>query len=285
LVAWHHDLAWIVPRYREEMHPGWPWDLLREDWDGARIRHVAVSERRRAELASLFGLSAGDIYVIPSGLDVQRFFKLEAETVEIAGRLRLVEADLILLLPVRITRRKNIELAIRVAAALRASYPRVALVVTGPPGPHNPKNRIYLEELKALRRELGLEPGSGEAASGVHFLADMVSDSLPDEVISDFYRLADALILPSLEEGFGIPIIEAGLSGLPIFASDLPVLRELAGKNAYYFSPDGDPTTIAATVAETLSGLPEVTLKAKVRQDYTWDGIYTRKIAPLLGGL
>ena len=285
LIAWHHDLAWVVPRYSGELHGGWPWDLLRENWANARIRHVTVSERRQAELAGLFGLDLAEIGVIPSGLDLQRFFKLEAETVKLVGRLRLVEADLLLLLPVRITRRKNIELALKVTAVLRESYPQTALIVTGPPGPHNPKNVLYLEELRALRGELGLDPDPAKSASGVHFLAEIVPHYLSDAVISDFYRLADALIFPSLEEGFGIPMIEAGLSGLPIFASDLPVLRELADEGAYFFAPDGDPATIAKQVADTLGSLPGVSLKAKVRQEYSWEGVFTRKISPLLSGL
>ena len=31
LILWHHDLAWTTPRYRHEMHPGYPWDLIRSD--------------------------------------------------------------------------------------------------------------------------------------------------------------------------------------------------------------------------------------------------------------
>ena len=31
-ILWHHDLAWTTPRYRDELHDGYPWDLLRTDW-------------------------------------------------------------------------------------------------------------------------------------------------------------------------------------------------------------------------------------------------------------
>ena len=50
VILWHHDLAWTTPRYRAELHDGYPWDLLRTDW-GAR--HVVVSELRQRELAEL----------------------------------------------------------------------------------------------------------------------------------------------------------------------------------------------------------------------------------------
>src|SRR5207247_11073061 len=63
--------------------------------------------------------------------------------------LELFEADPLLLLPVRMTRRKRIELAIDALAELRRTHPRAALVVTGGPGAHNPTNVTYERELAA----------------------------------------------------------------------------------------------------------------------------------------
>jgi glycosyltransferase involved in cell wall biosynthesis len=102
-------------------------------------------------------------------------------------------------------------------------------------------------------------------------------------VISDFYHLADALFLPSREEGFGIPVLEAGLAGLPIFCSDIPPLRDLGGSNATYFSPDADPTELADTMAECLAAHPVFRMRTEVRREYTWERIYSGQIAPLLG--
>jgi glycosyltransferase involved in cell wall biosynthesis len=142
----------------------------------------------------------------------------------------------------------------------------------------------YLQELIDLCRTLDLRPGHSDTGlrPAVYLLAELVPNHLPDAMISDLYRLADALILPSREEGFGIPVIEAGLSGLPIFSADLPILRELAGDLAYYFSPDGDPGMISGMIAETLKQLPAARMKVKIRREYSWDGVYDRKIGPLL---
>ena len=140
----------------------------------------------------------------------------------------LLAASPLLLLQVRITERKNIELAIQTLAVLRSQFPAAKLVVTGPLGPHNPANTAYFQKLTALRSGLDLE-------SAVVFLVEHSSEYLPDAVIADFYRLADALFLPSREEGFGIPLLEAGLAGLPVFCADIPALRELGGDNAAYF--------------------------------------------------
>jgi glycosyltransferase involved in cell wall biosynthesis len=273
LICWHHDLAWTTPRYRAELHAGYPWDLLRTDWPGAT--QVVVSELRRRELASLLNIPDVRIQVIPNGLDAGRFLKLEPQTAEFVQRLDLLAAKPLLLLPVRITRRKNIELALRALAALREEFHQAVLVVTGPLGPHNPANREYLAELVALRDRLGL---SGAA----HFLAELAEGFLPDEVITDFYRLADGLFMPSREEGFGIPILEAGLAGLPVFCADIPPLRALGGASAAYFSPDADPGQVARQIAGYFSTDPVFELRARVRGAYTWEKVYAQQIEPLL---
>jgi mannosylglucosylglycerate synthase len=275
LIAWHHDLAWLMAQYRPELHDGWPWELIGREWPGVRRQHVAVSHLRQREVSQLFGLAPESVTVVPSGLEVATFLKLEDQTAQLVQQLHLLAAAPLLLLPVRITRRKNIELALQVLAALRASLPKAALVVTGPPGPHNPANLDYFAELKVLRDTLNLN-------SAVHFLAEGAADGLPDVVIADLFRLADALFLPSREEGFGIPLLEAGLTGLPIFCSDIPSLREIAGEQATYFSPAGEPAAIAQVIAHRLAADPVFQLRQRVRREYTWEGIYAHRIKPLL---
>jgi len=273
LILWHHDLAWTTPRYRPELYERYPWDILRSDWPGAT--QVVISESRRTELAALIGAPMGRIRVIPNGLDITQFLKLEAQTLQIVDKLDLLAAAPLLLLPVRITPRKNIELALGVLAALRAELPLAQLVVTGPLGPHNPANTLYFEKIRHIRAELGL----GRAA---HFLAEYTQEYLPDSVIADFYRLADVLLLPSREEGFGIPVLEAGLAGIPIFCADIPSLRELGGKEVSYFSPDGDPAQVARVIAQVLARDNRSSLRRRVRQEYTWGKIFQAHIAPLL---
>lgn len=273
LILWHHDLAWTSSRYQAELHPGYPWDLLRTAWPGAT--QVVVSELRRKELAGLTGLPVDRIQIIPNGLDLDQFLKFETQTHNIIKRLNLLESHPLLLLPVRLTQRKNIELALRVLGALKATMPQAALVITGPPGPHNPANAAYLESLVALRTELGLD-------GAVHFLAEYSRDYLPEAVIFDFYRLADALILPSREEGFGIPLLEAGLARLPIFCADILPLRALADGYASFFSPDADPEQVAEMIYQRLSEDGIFAFQMHVRMQFTWERIYQQQIAPLL---
>jgi glycosyltransferase involved in cell wall biosynthesis len=270
-ILWHHDLAWTTPRYRAELRR-LSVDLLRTDW-GAR--HVVVSELRQRELAGLMHIPIESIAVVPNGIDRAAFFKFNPITLALLQQIDLTHAAPTLLLPVRLTPRKNIELALRTLAALRREMPAAILIVTGPLGAHNPANAAYFEKLKNLRAELNL---SGAAI----FLAELHEHYLPDDVIADFYRLADALFLPSREEGFGIPIIEAAFSKMPVFCTDIAPLRALGHSEATYFSPDDDPAYVARIIADRLRQDSTYRFAARVRRSFSWESIYHDHIAPLL---
>ena len=273
LILWHHDLAWTTPRYRHEMHDGYPWDLLRTDWGS--VTHVVISELRRQELGKLLGIGPASIRVIPNGVDVNTFFKLEAQTIRLVEQLRLLDANPLFLLPVRLTPRKNIELALHVLAELRNEFPQAMLLVTGPEGPHNPANAAYRKKLLALRDELCLQ-------GAAHFLADLTSEFMPDAVIADCFRLADALIFPSREEGFGIPIIEAAFSSMPVFCASIPVLNELGGADISYFDPDDEPVTIARQISARLQSEATSRWSRRAKHTYSWDSIFALHISPLI---
>jgi glycosyltransferase involved in cell wall biosynthesis len=273
LILWHHDLAWKAPRYLPELHSGHPWDLLRIDWPGAV--QVTISASRQQELSDLAEIPLENIHVIPNGILAEDFLKLEEKTIGFISSLDLWQAAPILLVPVRITRRKNLELALTTLARLRDVFPNAVMIVTGPVGAHNPENIVYFRELLALRGRLGLD-------ASAFFLAELSDSFLPDSVIADFYRLADALFLPSREEGFGIPVLEAGLTHSPVFCADLPALRELGEENVTYFSSEDEPGHVASLIAGRLRDDPVFQLAEKVRREFNWDRIYRDRIGPLL---
>jgi len=273
LILWHHDLAWTTPRYRDELYDGYPWDLLRTNWSG--VTQVVVSELRRKELSKLINITNGSIKVIPNGVDINAFFKFEQETTEFIEKLNLLNADPLFLLPVRLTPRKNIELALQIMAEVKKDFPNTMLLVTGPEGPHNPKNKAYKHKLLYMRDDLNLQ-------GVVHFLAEVTDKFMPDAVIADFYRIADALLFPSREEGFGIPIIEAAFSKVPVFCADIPVLRELAMENVTYFDPDANPVEVAKQVKVRLEANLTSRWGRRAKHGYTWDQIFSQHIKPLL---
>ena len=74
---------------------------------------------------------------------------------------------------------------------------------------------------------------------------------LPQAELRALTAGAAALVLPSRYEGFGLPALEALACGVPVVASDIPVLREVTGGLAQYV-PVGDVEALAATLRITL---------------------------------
>ena len=188
--------------------------------------------------------------------------------------------DLILLMPVRVTSAKNIEFALRVVAALKQlkCYPK--LVLTGPPDPHDSNSMAYFQSLISLRRKLGVE-------NEMHFVYKSGPQSdkgyiIDQRVVSDLYRVADVMFMPSHREGFGMPVLEAGLVGLPVIATDVPAISEMDFEKAFIFSHDIEPQQLAQQILERMDASPEHHLRVKVRQNFTWKAIFERDILPLL---
>lgn len=275
LVAWQHDLAQTSARYGRQLHRGLPWDLLRTPWP--RTTYVAVSEARRAEQAGLPAFVDVAVRVVPNGVDLPRLLGIHPATMRILDALGLPGPGRgpILLVPVRITPRKNLELAIGVVADLRRSGEDARLIVTGPADPHASGPDAGVDRLRALAIALGAGPA-------VHFLAVDRGRRTPPRVVADLYRIADALLLPSHDEGFGLPVLEAAACRLPVFCADISTLRELAGEGATYFDPAADPAAVAGLVRERLAADGVGRLAMRVRREYGWPAIYAARIEPLL---
>ena len=277
LVAWCHDLSWTNPLYTPIMRERPPWSLLKARLPGAR--YVVVSEDRRRELLALW-VGGDDPVVVPAGIDRTAKLRLRAATVALARQLQLDAARPFMLLPARITKRKNVEYAIRVTRALRDLGRRPLLLVTGPPGPHNVRSVDYVDELQAERAAL-------DVREEVVFLYEQCRPGgqrwqATDAMMDDLYQLADLLLFPSAQEGFGIPLLEAGLVRLPVFCSDIPPFREIAGADAHLFRLDEPPTAVAERIARFLDTDPAARLRRRVLDAFTWERVFAERIAPLL---
>ena len=267
-ISWTHDLGWTDAQYDGELHPGEPWDRFRKPI--RNVRYVAVSGERRDELCELIGLRPGKVSVVTNGVDVPALLGLSPAGARLAERLGLYDADPLLLLPARLTRRKRIEAAIAALASLRAGGSQAALVVTGSPGAHNLGNRRYLAELRH----------QAAGVNGAHLLYALgIRPSY--RVVADLYALADVLVLPTGNEGFGIPIVEAGLHRLPIVCTDLPALRGLAGDDATYLRPDADGPEIARAILDRLAADPEARLRSRAKR-LAWPRVLRERVVPVI---
>ena len=277
-IAWCHDFTWTSAHSRSKVFPGFPWDLLRTP--RTDIQYVTISRFRQRELAGLFNCPVDDIEVIYNGVEPRELLGISQAGLALIERLGLWQADLILLMPVRVTQAKNIELAIRLASVLTGRGIRPKLILTGPPDPHDRDNMVYFQDLLALRRELGVEHEmcfvyESGTVDGQSMIVDM-------RIVGDLYRVSDALFMPSHREGFGMPVLEAGLVGLPVFCSAIPAADELAGDEVTAFPSEADAKDIAALIMDRMENDPTWRLRRRVRQGLTWQSIFEQKILPLL---
>jgi mannosylglucosylglycerate synthase len=277
IISWVHDLSWVNPLYRPLMQDREPWDLLRRPYP--QITSIFVSGQRLDEWRELTGVEIDANRVIPNGIDPAALFKLGPVAKELAARFGLTGTDVVLLAPVRITRRKNLGWAIEAAAAVRASGRSVQLLITGPPGPHNPRALEYVHELKALTERLGL-------AESVRFLFEQASTTtegyaIDAATLSDLYMLSDVVTLPSASEGFGLPLAEAAVFRVPVVCTDLPAFREVAPEGATFVPLSDGPAAFAAAVVKAIDS-PAAQLRRDVIKTFSWDRIVAERLEPLL---
>jgi len=277
LISWVHDISWLNPIYRPWLHQGEPWDLLRRQHP--RISSIFVSAQRLTEWNQLTGATAGPDEVIPNGIDPIALLGLGSTATQLVDRYGLLNTDVVLLAPVRITKRKNLEWAIEAAAGVQASGRSVQLLITGPPGPHNPRSHEYVAELKRLTERFGLQ-------HSVQFLfeegtADPGGYAIDSATLSDLYMLSDVVVLPSGSEGFGLPLAEAAIFRVPVVCTDLPAFREVAPDGAIFVPmTEGSPGFTAAVLSAIES--PPARLRRQVMHALSWDRIITERIEPLL---
>lgn len=277
IISWVHDISWRNPIYRPWMHDGEPWDLLRRHHPN--ITSIFVSTQRLEEWSELTGATLDASRVIPNGIDPAALLKLGSRARELVARFGLLSADIVMLAPVRITRRKNLEWAIDAAAGVLASGRSVRLLITGPPGPHNPRALEYVVELRERRERLGLE-------QSVHFLFEESTGPTGDYAIdaatlSDLYMLSDVVILPSASEGFGLPLAEAAVFRVPVVCTDLPAFREMAPEGPTYVPASAGSPAFTAAVIRAIDASP-ARLRRQVLGALAWDRIIHERIEPLL---
>jgi glycosyltransferase involved in cell wall biosynthesis len=142
---------------------------------------------------------------------------------------------------------KNQEVLVRAAQLLDAD---VVIALIGHAEP-------YEATLRALADELGV-------ADRIRFV-----DYLSAADLEGMWSLAGAAAFPTLGEGFGIPLIEAMARGLPVAASDIPVLREVGGELPHYFDPHR-PDDAARAIRDALADRDAARLGPAHAARFTW---------------
>jgi alpha-1,3-rhamnosyl/mannosyltransferase len=187
-------------------------------------RVIAISEAAKTDIVNVIGLKREKVDVTQLGIRVEQQGE-QMPASEVRRRLRLGPGPIVLCVAQKRVH-KNLERLVRALSLSRS--PDLQLVLPGSPTPHE-------AELRSVAGELGL--------------ADRVSFPawLEDDELDGLYKAASCFVLPSLAEGFGLPILEAMRHGIPVACSNVSSLPEVAGDAALLFPPE-DVAAIADAI-------------------------------------
>jgi glycosyltransferase involved in cell wall biosynthesis len=209
--------------------------------------------------------------VVPNALDFADIWGISREVVA------LVEKDLpnsmILFFPTRILQRKNIGFALQIVAALRDLGQPVRLLISGASNLYSSSATEHLVALKQLAADLQ-----------VNEVVTWVNESFPvdDLRLRSLYAVADAVLYPSRQEGFGLPVLEAAAFRLPIFCSNIEPLKSIAHSGTHLFDLRDSPGNIASRIRTVLEQDPGFQGRKLLLRKNCAESVYVEKIEPLL---
>lgn len=187
-------------------------------------RIMVISESAAAEVQRVFHVPSDRIHVVTPGVR-PGFLPRDPDQARrrIAERFGLDPQRLYLLTVGTVEPRKNLLTLVNALMRLpRSVRARLTLLVAGGPG----------WKTSALYRAATPFVRDGT----IKFLGFVSHEDLPW-----LYAAATLFLFPSLYEGFGIPLVEAMASGIPVVASDIPVVREVAADAGVYVTPTDAP--------------------------------------------
>ncbi|MFA6307040.1 MAG: glycosyltransferase family 4 protein [Patescibacteria group bacterium] len=191
--------------------------------DGFRV----VSGRIKNSLIRR-GVKEDKIFVLPIFTEVEKFIAAPAGD---NLKNKYPQFEKIILMASRLSREKNIGLAVKAMAEVIKKYPRAGLIIAGAG-----KERKFLKKIgrKFLGGNIAFEPWAGDLAS--------------------YYKSADVFLLSSNYEGWGMSIVEALAAGCPIVMTDVGCAGELVrdGENGLVV-PVGDSQALANAIKKILS--------------------------------
>jgi glycosyltransferase involved in cell wall biosynthesis len=247
------DVTWIVAPEPGEVGTVRLWRLVVPPVARRADRVLALSEAGAAHVVQYLGVPRDRIDVVPlasGGSDLVQ----PTPAAQLRARLGLGEGPVVLTVSAK-KANKNLVRLIEAMAGLLAHRPDAVLVMPGNPTPHE-------QELRALADRLGI-------AGSVVFPEYVDSADL-----EGLYALAGCFVFASINEGFGIPLLEAMRRGVPVACSRASALPEVAGDAARYFDPY-DVTDISAALLELLEDrqlASELIARGHVQQArFTWE--------------
>ena len=201
-------------------------------WRSASQR-FCVSRLWRDHLAGEHGVEVDEV---SNGIDAERFAPApEAGDAVLAQRLGVRTGAPVLLAVGGVEERKNTLRLLQAFVLFRAQVPQAQLVIAG--GASLLDHAQYQRDFAATAAAAGLAIGQGQPI--------VLTGALADAEMPALYRLADVVAMPSLNEGFGLVVLEALASGAPVVVSRIAPFTEYLREDEVHWADPLDPASIA----------------------------------------
>jgi len=206
---------------------------------------IAVSGHVKEDIVKHYKIPPDRIFVTYIAVDGDIFFKQDKEDIEVV-RQRYNLPERFIFYPASSLPHKNHKRLLEAFKTVKKEVRDIKLVLTG--------SRDYgYEVIEKNIKEFGL-------IDDVLFLGWLSHDDVPL-----IYNAASALIFPSLHEGFGMPVLEAMASGVPVVCSAIPPIKEVAGSAAIFVDP--------FDIGDIARGILSVLTDHKLREELIEDGL------------
>jgi len=219
-------------------------------------RLIAISEAARDDISGALRLDASKFDVTPLGIDANPP-PASANPDGVRERLGLGPQPIVLCVAAK-RAHKNLDGLIRAIADEGHGRPIAEWAQLVLPGSPND----YERRLRELASELGVE-------DAVRF-----PGWISEADLEDLYRIASCFVLPTFQEGFGLPVLEAMARGVPVACSEIPALTEVVGEAALLFDPYR-PGSIAGAIERLVGdrGLADELVRRGYERckSYTWE--------------
>lgn len=263
-IAVIHDLAY---HYYPEQYQYKDWLLL--NIFGSLAIHeadalICVSQATADDVAKFYGRTK-NVHVVHHGVDHERFTPHEGPASD-----KLIQTYPVLTKPYilylgQIQPRKNLIRLMDAFETIASTMPDMQLVIAGGHGWHK-KPIVAAADASPVRDR-------------IHMLG-----KVDDALLPDLYAHASVFVLPSLYEGFGIPVLEAMACGAPVVTSDTSSMPEIAGDAAVLVNPSS-VDDIARGIREAYSMRESLREKGIAQaQQFTWETT-ARKTLDVIAGV